>query len=416
MKNNKDNYISLICVGNELFYNVLNTNVHIASRVCGLNGFDIGFNIIVPDNIKEIVRAVDFCLKNSSLLMISGGLGPTFDDITREAISIYMERKLIFSSCAWEEIQQRFRERKMISIPEKNRKQAMIIEGADFISNSVGTAPGMMVKHNDKLIFLLPGPPWEFEEMLKNSVIPILKKTFLGHSFIRKVFGIAGESEVVVEEKTDEIRDIIKSFGGEWTILAKPHLVELWLKVPYSKKELFNQVENFLKKTFNDSFLGDCSIPEGLASVLKEKKLVCCFAESCTGGLAGHLMTELPGVSQCFNGSIVAYSNRVKRRILRVSRSTLKKYGAVSEQTAIAMAKGARKYGKADVSLAITGIAGPEGGSIEKPVGLVCMAVALSNRQIQTKVFHFTGQRSIIKLRSALAGIDFLRRAIIKDF
>lgn len=124
----------------------------------------------------------------------------------------------------------------------------------------------------------------------------------------------------------------------------------------------------------------------------------------------------MPGVSQCFNGSIVAYSNRVKRRILRVSRSTLKKYGAVSEQTAIAMAKGARKYGKADVSLAITGIAGPEGGSIEKPVGLVCMAVALSNRQIQTKVFHFTGQRSIIKLRSALAGIDFLRRAIIKDF
>ncbi len=413
----KNNYIGFICVGNELFYSVANTNVHIASRICELDGFEINFNIIVPDDMDKIISAVDFCMKNSDILIISGGLGPTFDDITREAISRYTGRKLVFSDDVWKEIQQRFKERKIVNIPEKNKKQAMVIDGTSVISNTIGTAPGMMIQHNNRLIFLLPGPPWEFEEMLRNSVMPMLRKSIYhaGGLFVRKGFNIAGEPEAVVEEKTDKIRDEVKNLGGEWTILAKPYLIELWLKIPSSKKKVFDRVEGALKEIFQDSFIGNYSIPEKLAGILEEKKMVCCFAESCTGGLAGHLMTEIPGISQRFNGSIVAYSNRVKRKILKVPRSILRKYGAVSEQTAVAMAKGARKYGKADVSLAITGIAGPTGGSIEKPVGLVCMAVALSNRHIETKSFYFSGSRSTIKIRAALAGIDFMRRVIIQN-
>ncbi|HPP66979.1 MAG TPA: nicotinamide-nucleotide amidohydrolase family protein, partial [bacterium] len=342
------NNIGLICVGNELFSNVVNTNVHIATRICGLNGFEINFNIIVPDDIDKIISAVDFSLKHNAVIILSGGIGPTFDDITKEAISGYIGKKLIFSDKTWEKIQQGFRERKITDIPESNKKQAMIIQGATIIPNNIGTAAGMLVQHKNKFIFLLPGPPWEFEEMLKNSVIPLLKeKIYSANTFIKKSFNIAGESETSVEKKIEDIRAKTENVEAVWTILAKPYLVELLLTLPSSQEKAFGYVEKSLAEIFQDSYIENCSVPEALFYTLKEKKITCCFAESCTGGLAGHLMTEIPGVSQVFNGSIVAYSNKLKKKILRVPKTTLKKYGAVSEQTAAQMAKGARKYGKA---------------------------------------------------------------------
>ncbi len=414
------NKIGLVCVGSELFSHVANSNIHIATRVLESHGFEVNHNAIVHDNFENIIKAVEFCLINGDAVIISGGLGPTFDDITREAIAQLVNKRLIFSMDAWHEIQERFRERKISIIPDRNKKQAMIIEGAKRLINKLGTAPGMMLDYMEKPIFLLPGPPVEFEEMLISCVVPELLENTCSAStqrYIRKGFGIAGEPEAVVEEKTDILREEMVCAGGEWTILALPYLIELWLKLPVSKQSLFDNVEFKLKEIFKDSFLGanGISIPESLLILMKNKKLSCCFAESCTGGLAGHLITEIPGSSYCFNGSIVAYSNKLKKKFLKVPKTVLKKYGAVSEETAIAMAKGARKYGRTDVSLAITGIAGPSGATAEKPVGLVWMAVAITNSKFKTRKFYFAGKRTTIKLRAALAGIDFLRRVIMES-
>ncbi|HPO52302.1 MAG TPA: CinA family nicotinamide mononucleotide deamidase-related protein [bacterium] len=413
-------HVNLVCVGSELFYHVSNTNIHTATRILEMHDFCLNYNVIVPDDLEKIIKSVKFCMDNGDAIIISGGLGPTFDDITREAVSELTGKNLSFSESAWEDIKERFRTRGIENIPEKNRKQAMMLEGATKLTNTIGTAPGMMVEYKDRVIFLLPGVPKEFEEMLQFQVIPELlrrKNDRVSKSFVRMGFGIVGEPEAVVEEKTDKLRKEIESQGGIWTILALPYLIELWLKIPQSKKNVFCDVEEQLKEIFGVSFLGtgsSISIPESLFNLLKEKNLTCCFAESCTGGLAGHLITEIPGSSEIFNGSIVAYSNKLKKKLLKVPKTILRKYGAVSEQTAIAMAKGARKYGKSDVSLAITGIAGPQGGSIEKPVGLVYMAVALSNTRVVSKKLQLSGQRSIIKMRAALAGMDLLRRTVLE--
>lgn len=409
--------IGLVCVGSELFFQIANTNIHTATRFLEEKGFRINYNIVVPDEIDRIKKAIGFCLENSSAVIISGGLGPTFDDITRESVSELTGRRLIFSQDAWSQIQERFRERRIIDIPEKNKKQAMIIDGSTILPNKSGTAPGIMLEFKNKPIFLLPGPPREFEEMMRSYVMPELERrhgVFTGA--VRRGFAIAGEPEAVVEEKTENIREKIACLGGKWTILALPYLIELWLTVDEKHRHVFKEVETELGEIFKESFLGSAgiSIPESLLALLRERKLSCAFAESCTGGLAGHLITEIPGSSECFNGSIVAYSNKLKKKILKVPKTVLRKFGAVSEETAIAMAKGARKYGKSDVSLAITGIAGPSGATEEKPVGLVWIAVAITNHYCESKKFYFSGGRSAIKLRSALAGLDFLRRVVIR--
>jgi len=412
--------VNLVCVGSELFFYVVNTNIHNANKILEENGFELNCNVIVPDDMGKIIDSVIFCINTGDAVIISGGLGPTFDDITRESMAKMLNKNLIFSQQAWNQIQERFKARKIDSIPEKNKRQAMVIEGAVMFPNEIGTAPGMFFEYMGKPVFLLPGPPVEFENMMRKCVIPELirqRGSEIQNVFVRKGFGIAGEPESIVEEKTEKLRKDIELTGGVWTILALPYLIELWLKLPVDKKNLFEDVENELRNIFQDSFLGTdgITIPQALALLLNKRKLVCCFAESCTGGLAGHLMTEIPGISSCFNGSIVTYSNKLKKKLLKVPKTILRKYGAVSEQTAIAMAKGARKYGKADVSLAITGIAGPSGGTIEKPVGLVWMAVALTNKNVQTKKFYFSGTRSTIKTRAALAGIDLLRRVLLRE-
>ncbi|MCM8759569.1 MAG: CinA family nicotinamide mononucleotide deamidase-related protein [Candidatus Omnitrophica bacterium] len=415
--NKKKANVGIVCVGSELLFHTVNTNIHTATRLLETKGFGVSYNVIVGDEIERIQTAVKFCTENCDVVVVSGGLGPTFDDLTRESISQLIGRKLIFSVEAWNEIQERFKARMITEIPEKNKKQAMIIEGSKMLSNKLGTAPGMMLEYKGKTIFLLPGVPAEFEEMFKEYVVSELEKRFSSPvGIVCRGFGITGVPEAVVEEKTEKLRETISRFGGNWVVLAFPYLIELWLRLPQTESSLFNKVELELREIFKDSFLGldGISIPEALLKILKEKKLTCAFAESCTGGLAGHLITEVPGSSECFNGSMVVYSNTLKKKILKIPKTLLRKFGAVSEETAIAMSKSARKYGKADVSLAITGIAGPSGATPEKPVGLVWMAVAITNHYFESKKFYFSGTRSMIKLRAALAGIDFLRRTVMK--
>jgi len=412
--------IGVICIGSELLINKINTNVHLINDSIGKIGLFVSENITIPDKKEEIQNAFKYCFENNHIIFITGGLGPTFDDITRESISEILNRKLIFSEKIWQKIEEKFKKKGTI-IPEINKKQSYVIEGATIIENEIGTAPGMILEERNKSIILLPGPPSELSPMMKKTVIPYLREKYAQENLVKYFyFGISGIPESVVEEKSKEIISLYeKKEEIEFCILAHPSIIEIGIKTSHpSGEKIAQKIGKELKKIFGNSFLGlnPPTLPEIIGKILKEKKLKLAIAESCTGGLVGKLITDIPGSSEYFQGSFVTYNNILKKRILKVPKPLLKKFGAVSEEVAISMAKGARKAGKADVSIGLTGIAGPGGGSEEKPVGLVWIALSFPKNKVFTQKFIFSGTREQIRERTALSGLDFLRKKLIEEY
>ena len=421
--------IGMICVGSELLRYSVNTNVHLVNEFLKGIGAELSFDITVPDNIGAIKSALEFYAGKTGIVLISGGLGPTFDDITRDAVSEFLGRKLIFSASTWKKIETRYRKLGLKDIPEINKKQAYLFKGSTELPNDNGTAPGIIIEdiakakvkggHTLETIILLPGPPGEMAPMMGKSVMPYLKKSLRpGQSKnVSVCFSVAGIPESVVEEKTEGIRKLYPETGMEWTILTRPGIIELWVELPSGKtREIKKDIEGRMQEIFGIDYLGTGrrTPAETLHETLKTRELTLAVAESCTGGLIGHLITDVPGSSEFFSGSFVTYSNVLKKRILKVPRTVLKKHGAVSVETVLAMAKGAKKTGKSKVSLAVTGIAGPSGGTAEKPVGLVWVAAGLPGNRFVSKEFRFSGNRSAIKARAALGAINFLRKEILK--
>lgn len=399
--------IEVVCVGSELLYDRVNTDINILSDILVRAGFFISRCVTVGDDRKEIVSAVNASMEKSDIIFITGGLGPTSDDITKESIAELLRRKLIFSEEIWEGICKRFYARGIKDIPGINKKQAYVVEGAEIIKNEVGTAPGLLIKEEEKTIVVLPGPPVELAPMAEKCAKK-LKKEKQGREIKIYRFGISGEPESKVEEK---INPILESYGVRYTILAHPQMIELLVVSDIAPAKL-KEFEKRLKESFGDKYLGvnPPSLPEITGSLLRRNKLKIAVAESCTGGLAGKLLTDIPGSSDFFMGSFVVYSNILKRRILKVPKTVIKKYGAVSGETALHMAKGAKKAGKSDVSISITGIAGPAGGSKEKPVGLVYIGIGLPKNRFYTYMFLFPGNRERIRERAVYQSFDLLRK------
>ena len=404
--------VEVINIGSELLFNRVNTDINLISRILLQSGFKISKCTIVGDNKEEIKKEFLNSLKEADLIIITGGLGPTFDDLTREGISEALKRKLIFDEKIWEGIKEKFKKRNIIEIPEINKKQAYVIEGAKIIENKNGIAPGMMIEENGKLIFILPGPPNELEPMLKDCV-KIIEEKFKKRGIITNIYSIIGVPESEVETK---LSDLINEMRENFTILAHPNLIELVLTLPEEKKNKFIEVENIIKERFGIKYLGvnTPSIPEIIGNLLREKRLKLAIAESCSGGLACKLITDIPGSSDYFMGGFITYSNILKKKILKVPKTILRKFGAVSEETAIYMAKNAKKYGKADISLSFTGIAGPSGGTAEKPVGLVWIGISYKKKTNAFK-FIFSGDRKTIRERAVYKGFELLRETILKD-
>jgi len=404
--------IEVICVGSELLYDRINTDVNILARILAERGLFISRCIIVGDDKKEIVDAVRSSLGRSEIIFVTGGLGPTSDDITKESIAELAGKKLFFSEEVWTKILKRFHDRNMRTIPEINRKQAYVIEGSDIMGNDAGTAPGFVVKKGKKKIVILPGPPVELMPMAERYAGTLRVRDKAGKLRIHR-FGIAGISESAVEET---VNPFLESFDTKYTILAHPQMIELLVTFGPGMKKI-RETEEFFKQKFGDGYLGldPPSLPEVIGNLLRDRKWKIAIAESCTGGLAGKLLTDIPGSSEFFSGSFVVYSNLLKKRVLKIPRSVLRKHGAVSEQTALYMAKGARKTGKADVSLSITGIAGPAGGSPEKPVGLVYIGVGMPKNRFYAYRFLFTGNRERIRERAVYQGFIQIRRHIIGE-
>ena len=404
--------VEVINIGSELLFDRVNTNINLISKILLQYGFKISKCTIIGDDKEEIKKVFLNSFNKADILIITGGLGPTFDDLTREGIAEALNRKLIFDEKVWEGIKEKFKKRNIVEVPEINKRQAYIIEGSKVIENINGTAPGMLIEEKEKLIFILPGPPNELKPMLEDS-IQFIEKKFKRENIVSSVFSIIGVPESEVETK---LKDLIEANKENLIILAHPNLIELVLTLTENEKEKFVEFENILKERFGLKYLGlnIPSIPELIGKILKERKLKLAIAESCSGGLACKLITDIPGSSEYFMGGFITYSNILKKRILKVPRTVLRKYGAVSQEVAIYMAKNAKKYGKADIAISFTGIAGPTGGTPEKPVGLVWIGISYKKKTF-AKNFIFSGDRQTIRERSVYKGFELLRETILEN-
>jgi nicotinamide-nucleotide amidase len=382
-------------------------------------GIDLVYKGIVGDDRVELARHVLVALERVDLLILTGGLGPTDDDLTREAVAGAIGRPLREDPAIAAQIAARFAARGW-RMPEVNRRQALVPEGATVLANPNGTAPGLWLEHEGKGIALLPGPPREMQPMLAELASGRLSVAAGRVRLRRRVLKIIGRTESRVEELTQPIysRWLGWAMPIETTILAGPGQVELHLS---ARGAVLDEVESALEGAVGelaavlgpDLFSRDgASLESVVGDLLRSRGWRIGLAESCTGGLATSRLTDVPGSSDYVERSVVAYSNRAKQEWLGVPEALLAAHGAVSEPVAAAMADGIRRLAGVEVGAGITGIAGPGGGSAEKPVGTVCIAVSAEGLDPRVRTYRFPGNRELVKTFSASAALDLIRRVI----
>jgi len=412
MKFKKNSKIEILTIGSELLtpYFQETNSQYLTQRLNDL-GMDVSFKSVVGDDRENLLRAINDALSRAQLIIATGGLGPTKDDRTREAFAEALHRKLLFHKDILKKIEERFK-RRGLSMPTVNRKQAYIIEGAEALENKNGTAPGMWLEKEQQIIGLLPGPPHELKPMFEQSVWPRLQKLSRLHVF-RKVIKTASLTESQTETFISKLYPETSSL--QISTLAYPGQIEIHL-IARSEKSLTqakNQVSRLEKKILERlkdhvfSSTGE-ELEEVVGRLLRSQHKTLAVAESCTGGLLGDRITDVPGSSDYFLQGIVAYSNQAKINALGVKPSILQQQGAVSPEAAQAMARGIREKAQSDYGLGITGIAGPSGGSPQKPVGLVYIALAWE-KGIEVKKNRFLGNREKIKFQASQKALDILR-------
>jgi nicotinamide-nucleotide amidase len=410
--------VEFIAAGSELLspYFLETNSLFIAEKLQEL-GWQLTFKSVVSDRLEELEQAIRVARRRSWLIIISGGLGPTEDDRTRQATAEVLRRQLVFKKEILETIKARFKTRGL-QMAASNRRQAFIIEGAEILDNPNGTAPGMWLQTRNQIIVLLPGPPAELRPMVENLVLPRLKK-FGQVQVLRSVIRTAGAGESWVE---DRIRPVYKDLppNMELITLAAPGDVQLWLTMPVrtNLKKDFRTFEDFKKRI--SRLLGSLVYSEdgeSLEQVIGQKlqamgKTLAC-AESCSGGLLAHRITSVAGSSGYFLEGVVTYSNNSKVRELKISPKLLREKGAVSQEVARAMALNIREKTGADFALSTTGIAGPGGGSENKPVGLVFTGLAYPGG-MSIKRNLFRGDRQQVKFQATQKALDMLRLRLIE--
>lgn len=374
----------IIAVGTELLLgNIINTNAQFLSEELSNLGINVYYQTVVGDNEDRLKKAIQAALNRADLLILTGGLGPTDDDLTKETVACLLGLSMYLHEESKSLIEKYLNKK----ISESNLKQAYVPEGSIVLKNDNGTAPGIIIEKNGKTVVLLPGPPKEMAPMFSEKVKPYLEKKspFVMHSVILRLFGI-GESSV-----GDEIKDLMQNDNPTVAPYAKDNETILRITARASSKEEADKMNAEMIKKI-DERLGefiyshnDTPLHVVCARKLIEKNVSISFAESCTAGLLTSTLAEVPGVSSVLSESVVTYSNDAKERYLGVKHETLEKFGAVSKETASEMAVGIRARSKSDIGVSVTGIAGPDGGTKEKPVGLVYIGIATES---ETKVYE----------------------------
>ncbi len=393
----------IISIGTELLLgDIVDTNsAYIASGLTEL-GFDINYISTVGDNKKRIIKTIKQALKRADIIITTGGLGPTTDDITRSAVAESTGNPLYKDDKLFKSIKNYFESRNR-KFTDNNYRQAFLPQGAEPIINNGGTAPGILLEFNNHILISLPGVPEEMKAMFKQQVFPYLKQKtgFIIKSKTLKFYGI-GES--ALETKLQQ--EINNQSNPTMALLASKGVVSLRIT---AKADSHQKADKMIKTTENKirEKAGEYifttkkkSLPELVADLLKKNELTISIAESCTGGLIGSKLTDIPGSSQYFTGGIIAYSNIIKEKELGISKNILKEYGAVSEQIAKEMARGIKEEFNTNIGIGITGIAGPGGGTSEKPVGLVYISIATCKKTYVYKL-DLKGNRKNNKIMSA---------------
>ena len=406
----------IIAIGSELLApDRMDTNSLWLTEKLNTIGIEVKLKTIVGDDDSRLEEAIKDAVKRSRVVITTGGLGPTEDDITRKVAARALGRRLLLDEAVLQEIRNRFLSFGR-SMPERNSRQAMVIDGAEVLDNPNGTAPGLFIEHEGISIALLPGPPREMHPMFENHVQPKLEAK-AGHlRVVRRVLRVAGLGESAVDEKIAPI--YTRYTNPQTTILFNQSEIEIQLTAQGRTKAdaelLLDRLSAELEERLGHSifaFRGE-KMEEIVGLRLSVGGYTIAVAESCTGGLISQRLTDVAGSSKYFIEGVIAYSNEAKTRTLGVEPILLLEQGAVSAPVAEAMAEGIRKRADTDFGLSVTGIAGPSGGSEEKPVGLVYIALA-SEVGIEHRKFTLPGDRHLIRWRASQAALDLLRRRLI---
>ena len=404
--------VELVTTGSELLSGrTLNRHAQTLGRVLHTLGLNLLRDTTVPDDVKVIEEAISSALKRADIVFVSGGLGPTSDDVTREAIARLLGRAVVRHGPSVEAMRERYRKGGWV-LTEQSERQANVVEGSDVLPNSVGAAPGQRIEADGKTIFILPGPPREFLAVLEAHVVPWLRAN-LGplppHAERTLMVCGIGESNIVaIFEKNG-----FPPAGIDAAYSAAPGRIEITLSSPTRETGAVDAAAERAKELLAPNVFaeGRLALEEVVGRLLTDRRATLATAESCTGGLIGHRVTNVDGSSHYYLGGVVAYSNEAKARDLGVAFDAINKHGAVSEEVARQMAVGVRKRFGSSYGLAVTGIAGPTGGTSDKPVGLVCIAIA-DGREICARQFRFLGDRENIKEWSSQMALDLLRRRL----
>lgn len=408
--------VELICVGTELLLgNIVNTNAAFISEKCAMLGLSMYYQSVVGDNPGRLIELLKTAKERSDVVILSGGLGPTQDDLTKETAAKVMGKTLVEDERARKEIQ-KFMARRSKAITENNWKQALVPDGCKVLYNPNGTAPGIIMEEEQTRMILLPGPPNELIPMFEEQVYPYLRE-IQPEIICSKMVKLCGIGESSAETK---ILDLIEQQTNPTVApYAKTGEVHLRITAKAATEEeayrMIAPVEKELQKRFGSLIYTDepqVTLEMAVYELLKTNKLTVTTAESCTGGLLAGRLINVPGISEYLKEGYVTYSNEAKEKLLGVPSDILRQYGAVSSQTAEAMAAGGAKAADADLCIAVTGIAGPDGGTEEKPVGLVYMSCYCRGK-LYTKKNQYTGSRSKIREYSVASALTLLREAIL---
>ena len=404
----------IIAVGTELLMGeILNSNSRDIARELYNLGIDVYHQSVVGDNLNRVSKELETAFERADLVITTGGLGPTRDDLTKEAAAHFLKRDMILDEESIKHLEGFFGSRGL-PLNEGNKRQAYFPEGAKIIPNENGTAPACIIEFDEKVLVILPGPPREVIPLMEKYIIPYLEKR-TGKVFISDIINISGIGEGHMEEK---IMDIIEAQENPTVApYAKEHGLTLRVTASAStEQEARLLLEPVVKKVCDrlgmDVYaIGDTTLEAVVASLLIEQNLSISVAESCSGGLLAGRLINYPGISKVFKEGFITYSNESKINTLGVDSKILSKYGAVSEEVAKQMAKGAADRAKSDVALSITGIAGPDGGTDEKPVGLVYIGLYLLG-EVKVMKMDSWGSRDNVRRRAVSQALDMLRREL----
>jgi len=412
----------ILCIGSELLHgDIVNTNARYISKKLAEIAIDVHYQTVVGDNTDRIKKAFGICFSRADIVICTGGLGPTQDDITKEALAEYFGVEMVYDEESYQHVKNMYMHFRR-DFPQNNMRQTYFPKGSIILNNKNGTANACIYRGKDsegnyKIGILLPGPPKEMEPLMDSEVMPYLKQfsswVVYGEKLVVTNIGESAAEEMVLDIIKKQTNPTIATFASAGKVIFR-----ITAKAESKEKciELIKPVQEELIKRFgkeNAYLVESGNVEDKVAELLLENNLTISIAESLTGGLVSSKLISYPGISSSYLQGFITYSNKSKINTLNVKKETIEKYGAVSEETAKEMAYGAANISGSDIGVSTTGIAGPDGGSKEKPVGLVYVCVYYDGKY-EVKEIHATGARDTVRERSAVAALDLVRSSVEK--